>query len=367
MRIIHGADFHLDSPFDALEPAQAAARRAEQRTLPERLADLCADRGADLVLLAGDLLDGRAPYQETVEALVRALGRIRAPVFIAPGNHDYYTPHSPYAAPIWPDNVHIFSSGDLQSIPLPGGVVVHGAAFTASGKERGPLSGFSAPDDGNLHLMVLHGDVDGRAGSKYCPIPTADIAASRLDYLALGHVHTCSGLQWAGDVPWAYAGCPEGRGFDECGAKGVLCADVEPGGQIRLEFLPMGARQYEVIRLPVTAGDDERCVAARAAGYANGRDCIRFLLTGESPDGGLDLQKLRTLCAPRFYSVCFRDATQVRRDLWARAEETTLTGLFLRSMGERLEGAQTQREARLARRATQFGLAALENREDCAP
>ena len=30
-------------------------------------------------------------------------------------------------------------------------------------------------------------------------------------------------------------------------------------------------------------------------------------------------------------------------------------------------GAQTQREARLARRATQFGLAALENREDCAP
>ena len=136
MRIIHGADFHLDSPFDALEPAQAAARRAEQRTLPERLADLCADREADLVLLAGDLLDGRAPYQETVEALVRALGRIRAPVFIAPGNHDYYTPHSPYAAPIWPDNVHIFSSGDLQSIPCP-------AAWWSTGRPS-PLQGKSA-------------------------------------------------------------------------------------------------------------------------------------------------------------------------------------------------------------------------------
>ena len=31
LKIIHGADFHLDAPFAALSPEQAAQRRAEQR------------------------------------------------------------------------------------------------------------------------------------------------------------------------------------------------------------------------------------------------------------------------------------------------------------------------------------------------
>ena len=92
MRIIHAADFHLDSPFDALSPEQAVARRAEQRRILERLVDLAQSTRAEVVLLPGDLLDGDRVYQETVEALSRTLGQMQVPVFIAPGNHDYYTP-----------------------------------------------------------------------------------------------------------------------------------------------------------------------------------------------------------------------------------------------------------------------------------
>ena len=35
LKIIHGADFHLDSPFSGLSPDQAARRRGEQRELLE--------------------------------------------------------------------------------------------------------------------------------------------------------------------------------------------------------------------------------------------------------------------------------------------------------------------------------------------
>ena len=33
LKIIHGADFHLDSPFSGLTPERAARRREEQREL----------------------------------------------------------------------------------------------------------------------------------------------------------------------------------------------------------------------------------------------------------------------------------------------------------------------------------------------
>ena len=51
IKLIHGADLHLDSPFSGLTPEQAAARRQEQRELLDRLAGLAREREADLVLV----------------------------------------------------------------------------------------------------------------------------------------------------------------------------------------------------------------------------------------------------------------------------------------------------------------------------
>ena len=365
MRIIHAADFHLDTPFDGLTPEQAILRRAEQRELLGRLAELVRTTDAQLVLLAGDLLDGERVYQETVEELKRTLEEIRVPVFIAPGNHDYYTHRSPYALTRWSDNVHIFTGG-LESVELPElNAVVHGAAFTADHAGESLLSGFAAPEDGKLHLMVLHADVDARQGSRYCPVSTADIAASRLDYLALGHIHTCTGVQYANDVPWAYSGCPEGRGFDETGDKGVLCGDVEKG-RCSLGFVPLCRRRYLEHELTLTAEDDGDSIVSRALFYAAPENLVRFVLTGESA-GEIDTDALSRRCAPSFFSVAFRDRTRIYRGLWERAEEENLTGLFLREMQEKLKAAQSEEEAALLRKATRFGLAALEHREDCAP
>ena len=45
LKIIHGADFHLDSPFSGLTPERAAQRRGEQRALLARLARLARNSG----------------------------------------------------------------------------------------------------------------------------------------------------------------------------------------------------------------------------------------------------------------------------------------------------------------------------------
>ena len=365
MRIIHAADFHLDSPFDGLTPEQAVARRGEQRQVLQRLADLARSSQAELILLPGDLLDSERVYQETVETLSRTLGQLGLPVFIAPGNHDYYTARSPYAVNQWPDNVHIFRSGRIEAVELPElNAVVYGAAFTADGRSESLLSGFSVPEDGRLHIMALHADVDARQGSRYCPVSTEDIAASGLDYLALGHIHACSGVCMAGSVPWAYSGCPEGRGFDELGVKGVLCGEIEHG-KADLRFVPLCQRQYQILELPVTAEDDVGSIANKALFHASANDLVRFVLTGESGSEGIDLNALQQRCADSFYSVSFRDRTRVSHDLWERMSEENLTGLFLRCMREKLDAATSEDETAKIQQATRFGLAALEHREDC--
>lgn len=357
---IHAADFHLDAPFSALLPSQAAARREEQRALLDRLADVA--EGAQLVFLSGDVLDGERTYYETTQALARTLGHMKARVFIAPGNHDFYSSRSPWASLSWPENVHIFRTPQVERVDLTDlNCTVYGSAFIAPFRDDSPLSGFSAPKDGRRHFMCVHGDVDGR--ERYGSISTQEIAASGLTYLALGHIHAASGLRYAGATAWAYPGCPEGRGFDELGEKGVLRGTVD-GESLSVNFVPLAGRRYEILSVDVT-GDNPAAALADILPREAGRDIYRILLTGESAPEGLNLAALEELAAPYFYSVSLRDHTHVRRDLWSRAGEDTLTGLFLRELRGRLEAAESDMEREKIEKAVRFGLAALENREDC--
>lgn len=361
LNIIHGADFHLDSPFAGLTPDQAARRRGEQRELLDRLAGLAGEKKADLVLLSGDLLDSGRVFRETAQALAQSLGSIPCPVFIAPGNHDCYSARCVYATLDWPDNVHIFCTPQIEAVELPAlGCTVYGRAFTAPRQEDSPLSGFRAggPERG-LRLMCLHGDVAPQ--SAYGPISPEEIAASGLDYLALGHIHQGTGLNRAGDTFWAYPGCPEGRGFDEPGEKGVLLLEAEPG-HVAAQFVPLCRRRYELLEVDVTGAEHILSAVTAALPPDTGDDIYRITLTGEGR--APDLDGLTRALAPRFYGLTLRDRTRLPQDLWARRDEDTLTGLFLQIMWERCREGPEQPVNQLAAR---FGLAALENGEDVAP
>lgn len=366
LQILHAADFHLDAPFAALSAEQAHQRRAEQRDLIGRMVELARSRKADLILLSGDLFDSADTYAETTRILARSLGQASCPVFLAPGNHDFYGVRSPYSALSWPDNVHIFTRPELEPFQLPElGCTVWGAAFTGPAREDSPLDGFSAPEDGTLHLGILHGDVDGK--SRYCPIPSGQIGTSGLTYLALGHVHAGSGLQWAGETAWAYPGCPEGRGFDELGDKGCLWVTVEGRGHVETEFLPLARRRYRILEVDLSDAATPEETLSGCLPEDGAEDIFRIYLTGESALSGPDLPPLQAMAAARCYSADVRDRTRIRRDLWSRTEEDTLTGLFLRRMRGRLAAAGTEEERADLELAVRFGLAALEHGEDCRP
>lgn len=375
MKLLHSSDFHLDSPLTGLSPEKSAQRRRELREIPARLAALAKDEGVDLVLLPGDLFDGERVYPETVRALAGALEDMAVPVFIAPGNHDWFHEKSPYAAP-WPDNVHVFTAPDMQAVELPKlNCVVHGCAFTAPHREDDPLAGFSAPDDGRLHLLCVHGEV-GLTGN-YAPIDPKSLERCGAAYAALGHIHAANSGR-AGKTLWAYPGCPEGRGFDELGPKGVRLvsfgesvqlgitspdgppmAPIDLGTQpVAAKFVPVCKRQYRIETVNI---DDFTAYPPQG----ESPDLVRFILAGESR-AAPDIAALTAQAAPRFFHVELRDRTTLPTELWARGSEDSLTGLFLREMRARLDGADESEKDTLLL-AARFGLAALEGGEDIRP
>ena len=205
--------------------------------------------------------------------------------------------------------------------------------------------------------MVLHGEVGGQG--RYGPVDPADIAASGLAYLALGHVHACSGLQRTGETFWAYPGCPEGRGFDETGEKGVLAVTVADGGAVSARLVPLARRRYEIVEADVTGAESAETALRSVLPAAPSEDCCRIVLTGRRDFPAPDLAALTALAEPFYFSVSLRDRTAEKRDLWVRAGEDSLTGLTLRAL-EALEGEERDLAAR-------FALAALEHGEDPCP
>ena len=357
IRMMHAADLHLDSPFAALVPEQAAQRREEQREMLRRLAEECVIKDCDLLLLSGDLFDSDRVYRETAEMLTQTLRGLRARVFIAPGNHDPYSPLSPYATLTWPDNVHIFRSRSVEAVRLEEPAVnVYGAAFTEP-RETGLLNGFLADADDRPKVMVLHG-VLGDEASVYDPIPEIAVSASGLNYLALGHVHKQE-IRQVGRTTVGNPGFAMGRGFDELGPGHALYVEIEDG-VCRVEPIELGGRIYQTLTVAVT--EDPLAAVEAALPEETERDIYRITLTGTCPTP--DLEVLREILSPRFYALELIDKTLPPAELWKDVEEDSLKGEFLRQLKTCYDAEDASEESRrLVARAVDLGLALMEGRE----
>ena len=180
--------------------------------------------------------------------------------------------------------------------------------------------------------MVLHGDPTNPS-APCCPVTRAQLAASGLQYLALGHIHTRGQLE-AGGALCAWPGCPMGRGFDETGSEGAYICQVSPQGA-QATFLPLGAGGYEDRAIP--AGSDPLAAILAQLPPDASRDVYRITLTGEAEP--VDLNRLHRALSDRFFHLELRDRTIPPRDLWERAGEDSLEGRYFQILQQAAQNA----------------------------
>lgn len=352
IKILHSADWHLDSPITGRSEAQTALLRAALLTVPGKITAICKAEQCDLMLLSGDLFDG-SYTADSLQAVKNALEEAAVPVFIAPGNHDFLDSNSPWQKERWPDNVHIFTQNQMTAISLPGlACRIYGAAFT--GPDCEPLLENFQADTDLPAIGILHGDPTQRQ-SPYCPITQQQVQQSGLTYLALGHIHKGGSFR-SGSTLCVWPGCPMGRGFDELEEKGVQIVTIEDN-EASARFIPLDVPRFYDWEIP--AGEDAAAALDTLLPPVGNDHFYRITIIGESEP--LDMDGLYRQFS-RFTNLELRDRTRPPIDLWATAGEDSLEGVYFRMLQQQLEAADEETKKQILL-AAKLSRQILENRE----
>lgn len=359
MKLIHCGDFHLDAKMETgLDPVRARERKIELLMTFERVVKAAAMHGATAVLLAGDVFDTARASEKTRRYVGQTVAEHSGVQFLyVAGNHDESV------APLFPDGVapcnwHAFPSDGWDSVALGGGVTVSG---TAALDRPGIFDMLPTPSDTSFHIVLLHGQIvrGGEAGADRIPIKV--LRERGIDYVALGHEHAfrCEALDTRG--LWAYAGCPEGRGFDECGAKGCILLDTDAAPDGRVTFLPMNDRTLHEISVPLdgcTSFSDVLHRVERAVADIPSKDMVKIVLCGALPPEVVrDVAHLRKMLNERFYFGRVKDECRMLLRPEDYLGDVSLKGEFIRTV---LCSSMTDEQKQ---RTVECGLRALRGEE----
>ncbi len=369
VKILHLADVHLDSPFKNVPYTESVKRRDDTRRIFANALGYAEKCGASVVLISGDLFDSEFYTENTVSFLTNAFKSMPSCRFvISPGNHDPYKYGSPYTENSFPENVFIFSSEEIQKISFPDiGLNVYGYAFASDAHTKRPLEGFTADEDG-FNVLCAHTDIDAPV-STYAPISASELSRSRLDYAALGHIHTNKEIKKAGGTLYAYSGSLTGRDFSEHGDNGgiLVTLDVKNGKKKvsaeRVAFCPWVYKTVTVNLSETGKGALKTTLVKRLSeetANTEREQIIRLCLTG-SVDYEIDtaslLSELNELSVKEI-----ENKTVSSFEYLGLADDFSLRGEFYRTLRPTLS-SENEEERRLAEAALRLGLNALSRTE----
>ena len=384
LRFLHTADVHLGARHADLGE-QAAAMRERQFAAFRRSVDLAIEERVDLFLIAGDLFDSNTQPRRSVERVAAELHRLVVAgirTVLIPGTHDCYDRSSIYrahdlaalaGAPPAGDMVVVLTP-DRPDVVLPTlDVVVYGRVFETKRAPRSPLAGLDARADqrATWRIALVHGAlaIPGKTDSDEVVFTADEVAASGLDYLALGHWHSALTAR-AGDVQYGYPGAPEPVALDQDRAGKVLLVtlDMVNGRRsVTVEERTVGRTQFQRMDVDAAELPTQAAFIGRLIANANPDLVLDVRLTGVRPDElDLDVDEVESAVAGSFHKVRIRDASVPALSTGPLPGPDTISGAFIRDLEARiadLEAAEDGEQARELRDVLRLGRLLLSGQE----
>lgn len=327
MKLIHIADLHLDSPMESnLPPEKARERKAEILATFSDLVEMAAKSGVTAILIAGDLFDSRSASRRTVDYVLELIRKHpHLYFFYLAGNHDQ---GGAFSDDPLPENLITFSDvWQPYELNLPGDEV------TVFGSEAPNLAALSTKT-GRCNIVLMHGLLTAGNDAAGERIPQNALKGKGIDYVALGHLHAYAEHRIDDRCVAVYPGCLEGRGFDECGAKGYVLIETG-GGRLMHRFVPFATRRtLHALECDLSGCESQWQIEQRLLASLEeipAKDLCRVTLVGRlRPEIYRDAPHLLALLNERFYFAKLEDRTR----LWIRPEDyekdISLRGEFVR-------------------------------------
>ena len=357
LRIIHTADVHLGARHDDLGD-QAAAQRERQFAAFVAAIDLALAEKVDLFLVAGDLFDSNVQPRRSVERVAAQLQRLagaKIRTVIAPGTHDTYDRSSIYRAYDLKALAGSTQDDDLVTVATPErpaihlaacDVVVHAPVFATKRAPHSPLRDLDAAADGagagaTYQIGMVHGSIaiPGKTDRDEVVITTEEIAATHLDYLALGHWHSAQQGK-AGGVTFAYAGAPEPVALDQDRAGKVLLVELDRVGgvtSVKVTEQQVGRTRFSRSEVDAATVASQPALIESLARQADPDLVLDVRITGVRPDElDLDTDEIEAALAPSFLKVRVRDVSMPALTEGSLPSADTIAGAFIRDLEARI-------------------------------
>jgi DNA repair exonuclease SbcCD nuclease subunit len=364
LKILHTADVHLGAKFLGLG-SKGQAQRARLLDAFERTVDAGLSKGVDLFIVAGDLFDANLVSRSLLAQAAAQLSRLsdaRIPVCLTPGTHDPFGPDSIYNSPELAsiEGLTVFKNEVMTPFLLPDiDCVVYGSANMRPFEVTNPLESLDLLTGVRYHVGILHAcfEIPDVVEEDTYMVTAGQIAASGLDYLALGHLHGMSDRS-SGEVTAYYSGSPELVRMQAGEAGYALMVELD-GGEVRVEPLKTGALKYEELNIEAeevgTAG-----LTSRLLGLADADMFLQVNVTGLRPAGYPDPLEVLEELSDDFFMVKVSDRTSARPETLDAAAhpEGSPASRYLRIMEGRLAAASPSEEEEV-REAMTVGLSLL--------
>jgi exonuclease SbcD len=354
LRLLHTADVHLGARHADLGE-EASAQRERQFAAFQATIELAIAEKVDLVLIAGDLFDSNTQPRRSVERVAAELKRLvgaKIRTVIIPGTHDVYDRSSVYRAYDLPAMAGSGPDDDFVTVLTPDrpdvvlstcDVVVHARVFATKRAPRSPLEGFDARGDDRAtwHVGLVHGAIaiSGKTDRDDVVITRDEIAASGLDYLALGHWHSTQQGTATG-VTYAYSGAPEPIALDQDRAGRVLLATLEEvsgSKAVTIQERQVGKTIFDRAEIDAASVGSQPQLASLLAARANPDLVLDVRIVGVRPDElDLDTDEIEAQLKPSFLKVRVRDASLPALTAGALPPPDTIAGAFIRDVEGRI-------------------------------
>lgn len=338
MKIIHCADIHADSKMGShFSREQAETRRKEVVDAFEDMVLYAKENDIHVILIAGDFFDTKETQQKKIKQRISFIMQQHPEIdfLYLRGNHDE---DSSFADTSAIPNLKLFSKDEWKCHSY-GSVDIYGLELgkTVSASVYGSL----VPDAARVNIVALHGQVAGYTTKTDAPdISLPKLANKNIDYLALGHIHEHRLEKLDSRGMWCYAGCLEGRGFDESGEKGFVVLDIEDGKVTPL-FVPHARRIIHDITVPLSGSLSFDDIIARINSSLDGicrDDIVQVTLTGEiTEDTDIETDSYQTALESRFFFIRFKNKTEPFIDYTKYAKDVSLKGEFIRLVKEQAD------------------------------
>lgn len=349
LRLLHTADVHLGARHADLGD-RAATQRERQFAAFVATIDLALAEKVDLVLIAGDLFDSNVQPRRSVERAAAQLNRLveaRIRTVIAPGTHDLFDRASIYRAydlaalsgAVGSDLVTVLDP-DHPEVHLKAlDMIVHGRCFATKRAPYSPLKDLDVSKDDRAawHVGLLHASIaiEGKTDGDEVVITTGEIAASHLDYLALGHWHSTSKGK-AGKTTYAYAGAPEPIALDQDRAGNVLLVSLDAADSkkhVTIEERKVGKTRFERLQLDAAKVGTQPALVTKLAERADADLVLDVELMGIRPDElDVHVEEVEAELGERFLKIRVRDRSVAPLPEGAIASPDTVLGAFIRDL-----------------------------------